>query len=308
MSPVSAPVPPLPKLHSGKVRDIYEAGPDRLLMVTSDRLSAFDVVLAEPIPDKGRVLTAISAFWFDRLAPIVPGHLLGTDLGLLEADTSGWDPDLAGRVMVCRRAEMLPIEAIVRGHLTGSGWSEYRRSGTVHGMDVPVGLVEAAALPEPMFTPSTKADVGDHDVNISFREAADRIGTELAERVRDVSLRLFTEAAAHAASRGIIVADTKFEFGLVDGELMLCDEVLTPDSSRFWPADSWEPGRTPPSFDKQPVRDLLDELGWDRTPPPPPIGPETVSATRARYVEAYERLTGRSFSDWPGVRGAGVER
>lgn len=293
--------PPLPKLYSGKVRDIYDAGDDRLLMVTSDRLSAFDVVMAEPIPDKGRVLTATTAFWFEHLADIATGHLISTDLADVAPDATDWDPDLLGRVMLCRRAEMLPVECIVRGHLAGSGWKEYQGSGTVHGIAMPAGLREAEKLPEPIFTPSTKAEVGDHDINITYEEAADILGGDLAARARDLSLALFQKAAEHAAARGIIVADTKFELGISDGELIVCDEVLTPDSSRFWPADAWQPGTTPPSFDKQPVRDHLDSIAWDKTPPPPPLGDEVVAATRSRYVEAYERLTGRTFADWPGV-------
>jgi phosphoribosylaminoimidazole-succinocarboxamide synthase len=292
----------LPHLSTGKVRDIYDAGEGRLLMVTSDRLSAFDVVMAEPIPDKGRVLTAMSAFWFERFSELVSGHLISTDLAdLAEFGIAADDAELAGRVMLCRKAEMLPVECIVRGYITGSAWKEYRTSGTMHGAALPAGLLESSQLPEPVFTPSTKAEVGDHDINISFGEAAELIGVELADRVREVSLRIYAEGAAWAAERGIIIADTKFELGLVDGELILCDEVLTPDSSRFWPADQWKPGATPPSFDKQPVRDYLDGLDWDKTPPPPPLGDEVVGATRARYVEAYERITGRSFAEWPGV-------
>ena len=265
--------PSLPKLYSGKVRDIYDAGDGRLLLVTSDRLSAFDVVLTEPIPDKGRVLTAMSAFWFERFADVVPGHLISTDLAdLAELGIAADDQELAGRTMLCRKAEMLPVECIVRGYLTGSAWKEYRTSGTMHGAELPAGLLESAQLPEPVFTPSTKAEVGDHDINITFDEAANLIGVELAERARDVSLALYRSGAEWAAERGILIADTKFELGLVDGELVLADEVLTPDSSRFWPADAWVPGSTPPSFDKQPVRDFLDGLDWDKAPPPPPIG------------------------------------
>ena len=289
----------LPKLYSGKVRDIYDAGEDRLLMVTSDRLSAFDVVLDEPIPDKGRVLTAMSAFWFERFADVVKGHLISTDVDDLPLDDP--DPDLAGRVMLCRRAEMLPIECIVRGYLTGSAWKEYQATGSMHGSPLPEGLLESAQLPEPVFTPSTKAEVGDHDINVSFDEAVDLVGRDLAERARDVSLALYTQGAEWAAQRGILIADTKFELGLINGDLVLADEVLTPDSSRFWPADAWVPGSTPPSFDKQPVRDYLAGTGWDKTPPAPAIGPDVVAATRTRYVEAYERITGRTFADWPGV-------
>jgi phosphoribosylaminoimidazole-succinocarboxamide synthase len=292
---------PIPKLYSGKVRDIYDAGDDRLLLVASDRLSAFDVVLAEPIRDKGRVLTATSAFWFDHLADVVPSHLLSTDVADVAPWAEDWDADLAGRIMLCRKAEMLTVECIVRGYLAGSAWKEYRADGTVHGTPMPAGLLESARLPEPIFTPSTKADVGDHDINISFDDAADRIGRDLAERARSVSLELYGRAAEWAAGRGILIADTKFEFGVVDGDLILCDEVLTPDSSRFWPADAWVPGETPPSFDKQPIRDALDALDWDKTPPAPPIGDAAVAATRERYVEAYERITGLRFADWPGV-------
>lgn len=297
--PDDAPVddPALPRLYSGKVRDIYDAGEGRLLMVTSDRISAFDVVMAEPIVDKGRVLTAMSAFWFEQLADVAPSHLISTDLADLPpaAQRPGW----AGRVMLCHRAEMLPIECIVRGYLTGSAWKEYRQHGTMHGQALPEGLLESSQLPEPVFTPSTKADEG-HDVNISFDEAVALVGADLAERARAVSLELYRRGAAWAAERGIVIADTKFELGLVDGELVVADEVLTPDSSRFWPADLWEPGSTPPSFDKQPVRDFLDTLDWDKQPPPPPLPGDVVEATRSRYVEAYERITGRSFADWPG--------
>jgi phosphoribosylaminoimidazole-succinocarboxamide synthase len=292
----------LPHVHSGKVRDIYAVGDDRLLMITSDRISAFDVVMAEPIPHKGRVLTAMSAFWFDQLADVVSGHLISTDVADLPdgARSAAVDADLAGRVMLTSKAEMLPVECIVRGYITGSAWKEYRASGTMHGARLPDGLRESDRLPEPVFTPSTKADTG-HDENISFAAAARLIGEALAAKVRDVSLELYRRGAEWARHRGIIIADTKFELGLVDGELVLCDEVLTPDSSRFWPTDAWEPGTTPPSFDKQPVRDYLDGLDWDKKPPPPPLPAEVVTTASARYVEAYERITGRSFADWPGV-------
>ena len=291
----------LPHIHSGKVRDIYAIGDDRLLMVTSDRLSAFDVVLAEPIPHKGRVLTAMSAFWFEALGGIVGNHLISTDVADLPGEARDSGDDLAGRVMLCRKAEMLPVECIVRGYLSGSAWKEYRASGTMHGQALPEGLQESEQLPEPVFTPSTKDDV--HDINISFDAAVDLIGKDLAVRARDVSLALYTRGAELARERGIIIADTKFELGLIGGELTLCDEVLTPDSSRFWPADRWTPGATPPSFDKQPVRDYLETLDWDKTPPPPPLPVEVVEATSARYQEAYERITARSFADWPGVTG-----
>jgi phosphoribosylaminoimidazole-succinocarboxamide synthase len=290
---------PLPHLYSGKVRDIYAVGDDQLLMVTSDRLSAFDVVLDEPIPHKGRVLTAISAYWFEVLGDVVGSHLISTDVNDLAADVVAAGEDLAGRIMLCRRADMLPVECIVRGYLSGSAWKEYRSSGTMHGQELPVGLQESDQLPEPVFTPSTKSDV--HDENISFEQAVDLIGAELAGKARDVSLELYTRGAELARARGIIIADTKFELGLIDGELVLCDEVMTPDSSRFWPVDQWTPGSTPPSFDKQPVRDYLETLDWDKSPPPPPLPPEVVTATSSRYIDAYERITGRSFSAWPGV-------
>jgi phosphoribosylaminoimidazole-succinocarboxamide synthase len=262
-------------------------------------VSAFDVVMAEPVPDKGRVLTAISAFWFDALAEVAPNHLLTTELDLPQVAGRA---DLAGRVMLCRRAEMLPVECIVRGHLAGSAWAEYRERGTIHGAPAPAGLREADALPEPVFTPSTKAERGAHDENIGFDDAVALVGGEVAERARELSLAVFRRGAELAAERGIVVADTKLELGVVDGELVVADELLTPDSSRFWPADAWRPGTTPPSFDKQPLRDFLAGLDWDRRPPPPPLPPEVVAATRARYVEAYERLSGRSFADWPGGR------
>ena len=279
---------------------MYDVVDDRLLIVTSDRLSAFDVVMAEPVPHKGRVLTAISAFWFEHLAAIAPHHLISTDLADFPAGAD--DPELAGRSMLVRRAEMLPIECIVRGYITGSAWKEYTRSGTMHGSVLPEGLLESERLPEPVFTPSTKAEDGLHDENISFEKAIDLVGVDIAKRARDISLELYSAGAAWAAERGIIIADTKFELGLIDGELVVADEMLTPDSSRFWPADEWVPGRTPPSFDKQPVRDYLDTLDWDKTPPPPELPSSVVEETTARYVEGYERITGRSFDEWPGVR------
>jgi phosphoribosylaminoimidazole-succinocarboxamide synthase len=290
----------LPHLYSGKVRDIYDAGDKRLLLVTSDRLSAFDVVLAEPIADKGRVLTAMSAFWFEHFAGEVGSHLISTDLA--DMPPGAQDPELAGRVMLCHKAEMLEIECIVRGYITGSAWKEYKASGTMHGSTLPADLLESSQLPEPVFTPSTKFTPSDpnevgHDENISFDQAVDLVGRELAEQARDISLELYTKGAAWAAERGIIIADTKFELGLVDGELVVADEILTPDSSRFWPAEDWEPGGTPPSFDKQPVRDYLDGLDWNKQPPAPPLPHDVISATSGRYVEAYERITGRSFAD-----------
>ncbi len=301
MAAVSHPWPDLglPHLSSGKVREIYDAGGGRLLMVTTDRISAFDVVMEEPIHEKGRVLTAMTAFWSEELGDVAPTHLIATDPDDLPEPAN--HPSLAGRAMLCRRADMLPIECIVRGYVTGSAWKEYRSSGTVHGEPVPSGLQESQQLPEPIFTPSTKAEAGDHDENISFAAAVDLVGREVAERARDISLELYRQGAARAAEHGIVIADTKFEFGFADDELIVCDEILTPDSSRFWPAEGWSPGSTPPSFDKQPLRDFLETTGWDKTPPPPPLPPEVVEATSARYVEAYERVTGRSLAHWHGT-------
>jgi phosphoribosylaminoimidazole-succinocarboxamide synthase len=296
---VTEPVVDLPVVHRGKVRTLYDAGADHLLMVASDRISAFDVIMAEPIPDKGRVLTAMSVFWFDQLGHLAPSHLVSTDPA--DFPEGARSPELAGRATLCRRAEMLPIECIVRGYLSGTAWKEYRDHGTVHGMAAPGGLEESSAFPSPVFTPSIKAEVGDHDENISWDKAVALIGLELAEESRRVSLAWYEAASSRAAERGIIVADTKFELGLVDGRLVVADEVLTPDSSRFWAADQWQPGTTPPSFDKQPLRDWLETLDWDMSPPPPPLPPEVVTATRDRYVEAYERITGLSLVDWPGA-------
>jgi len=291
----------LPHLHSGKVRDIYDAGGGRLLMVTSDRISAFDVVMEEPIPEKGRVLTAMTAFWAEDLADVAPTHLIATDPDDLPEPAN--HPSLAGRAMLVKRADMLPIECIVRGYLSGSAWKEYRTSGTVHGEDVSKGLQESDQLPEPVFTPSTKAEAGAHDENISFAAAVDLVGKEVAERARDLSLELYRRGAARALEHGIVIADTKFELGFDGDELIVCDEILTPDSSRFWPADAVTPGKTPPSFDKQPLRDHLESTGWDKSPPPPDLPEEVVDATSARYVEAYERVTGRSMADWHGTPG-----
>jgi len=290
----------LPHLHSGKVRDIYAVGEDRLLLVASDRMSAFDVVMAEPFPNKGRVLTAMSAFWFEVLADVVGSHLISVDPDDLPAGAAGPEDDLAGRIMLCHKAEMLPLECIVRGYITGSAWKEYRANGTMHGQTLPEGLQESDQLPAPVFTPSTKAEEG-HDENISFEAAVALVGEDLATRARDISVELYQQGAARARERGIIIADTKFELGLVGGELVVCDEVMTPDSSRFWPVDEWKPGTTPPSFDKQPLRDHLESLGWDKTPPPPALPPEVIEASCGRYTEAYERITERRFADWPGV-------
>lgn len=290
----------LPLLNTGKVRAIYDAGDDRLLMVTSDRISAFDVVMNETIPDKGRVLTAMSAFWFELLTDVAPNHLISTDLS--DFPDGARDPELAGRSMLTHKAEMLPIECIVRGYIAGSAWKEYVKEGTMHGTPMPEGLQESQRLPEPVFTPSTKAEVGDHDENIDFEEAVNLAGRETAELSREIALSAYQTGADWARERGIIIADTKFELGWIDGELAICDEVLTPDSSRFWPAAKWEVGKTPPSFDKQPVRDWLAAVdGWDKTPPPPALPPEVVEATSARYREGYERITGRTLDEWPSL-------
>lgn len=293
---------PLAHLHRGKVRDLFDAGDDRVLMVASDRLSAFDVVMAEPVPDKGRVLTAMSVFWFDELVDVVGNHVLSTDLA--DLPPAARRSELEGRVMLCRRVEMLPVECIVRGFLAGSAWKEYRERGTVHAMSMPPGLVEAERLAEPIFTPSTKAAVGDHDENISFDAMVGLLGGELAERLREVSLAMFGAAARRAEDRGYLLADTKFELGFArvgdERRLVVADELLTPDSSRFWRREDWAPGSTPVGFDKQPVRDHLDALGWDRTPPPPPLPREVVDATAERYRRAYEDLSGLRLSDWPG--------
>ncbi|HTZ08908.1 MAG TPA: phosphoribosylaminoimidazolesuccinocarboxamide synthase [Acidimicrobiales bacterium] len=296
----------LQKVHSGKVRELYDAGEGRLLMVASDRISAFDVVLAEPIPDKGRVLTAMTVHWLGELADLAPSHLVSADpadfpAGADDLGAAAGAGGLAGRALLVRRAEMLPLECIVRGYLAGSGWKEYRTSGTLHGTPLPAGLQEADRLPEPMFTPSTKATEG-HDLNIGFDEAVDLVGKETAEAARDLCVEAYRRAAAAAEDQGIIVADTKFELGMIDGALALCDEVLTPDSSRFWPADAWRPGTNPPAFDKQPLRDWLEASGWDKTPPPPALPEEIVAETSARYVTAYERVSGRRLADWYGAR------
>ncbi|MHB8437909.1 MAG: phosphoribosylaminoimidazolesuccinocarboxamide synthase [Acidimicrobiales bacterium] len=285
---------------SGKVRELYEVDADHLLMVASDRISAFDVIMAEPIPDKGRVLTAMTVHWIDALADLAPSHFVTADPAAMPAGTEDLG-ELAGRAMLVRKAEMLPLECIVRGYLAGSGWKEYQSSGTLHGMALPAGLRQADRLPEPMFTPSTKATEG-HDVNIGFEEAVDLVGKDLAVAARDLCVEAYRRAHAAGQEQGIIVADTKFELGMIDGKLAICDEVLTPDSSRFWPADQWEPGTSPPSFDKQPLRDWLEASGWDKAPPPPSLPPEIVTATSTRYVTGYERICGRTLSDWYGAR------
>lgn len=288
-------------IYSGKVREIYDAGPGRLLMVATDRISVFDRVLPQPIPDKGRVLTAMTEYWLGALAGLAPTHFVSVDPADFPAVATDAS-DLAGRAMLVRRAEMLPIECIVRGYITGSAWREYRQSGTMHGTPLPTGLRESDRLPEAVFTPSTKAVEG-HDENISFEQSVELVGRDLATRARDLSLAAYQLAADRALSQGIVIADTKFELGLIDGELAICDEVLTPDSSRFWPEDSWHPGETPPSFDKQPMRDWAESTGWDKESDPPTIPDDVVAATRDRYIAAYERISGRSFADWWGVGG-----
>jgi len=276
----------------GKVRDVYDFG-DRLLIVATDRISAFDWVLPTGIPDKGRVLTQISRFWFERLG--VPHHLLPETVDALPLPDGVSASTLRERSMVVRKTRVYPLECVVRGFLAGSGWKEYRQSGTVCGLALPAGLVEAAELPEPIFTPATKAESG-HDENISFAQAAEVVGAEVAEHLRELSLRLYREASAYARSRGILIADTKFEFGQAAGQVLLIDEVLTPDSSRFWPVESYRAGTNPPSFDKQFVRDWLERSGWDKHSPPPPLPADIVAKTREKYLEAYERLTGASLS------------
>ncbi|WP_326567063.1 phosphoribosylaminoimidazolesuccinocarboxamide synthase [Amycolatopsis rhabdoformis] len=288
-----------PKIASGKVRDLYAAGDKHLLLVTSDRISAYDFVLDTPIPDKGRVLTAMSVFWFTQLADVIPNHLEAWDDPRIPSE-------VLGRALLVRRLDMLPVEAVARGYLTGSGFSDYQSTGSVCGVELPSGLVEASKLASPIFTPATKADLGDHDENVSFETVAAQIGVERATEVRDATLAIYERGADFAAERGILLADTKFEFGLdTQGRLVLADEVLTPDSSRYWPADGYTPGQTQPSFDKQFVRNWLTgpDSGWDRASntQPPPLPADVVAATRARYVEAYERISGLSLADWPGA-------
>ena len=272
----------------GKVREMYDLG-DRLLMVASDRISAYDVVLPTLIPDKGKVLTGLSVFWFEHTAGVVANHLLSTDV-----------PDeVRGRALVVRKLEIFPVECVVRGYLSGSGWREYRESGSVCAIELPAGLRESDRLPEPIFTPATKAEIGEHDENVDFERAAEIVGDrELMEELRRLSLEIYRVAADHAERHGIVLADTKFEFGREQGEIVLADEVLTPDSSRFWPRDRYAPGGSQPSFDKQYVRDWLDQSGWDHTPPGPELPADVVANTRARYAEAYERLAGEPFEGW----------
>jgi phosphoribosylaminoimidazole-succinocarboxamide synthase len=281
----------LKKIHAGKVRDIYEIDAQSMLIVTTDRLSAFDVVLPDPIPDKGRVLNSISNFWFERTKHIVPNHLTGRAIGEVISN-----PDelalLADRAVIVKRLKTVPLEAVVRGYVIGSGWKDYQKSGAISGIKLPPGLKQAAKLPQTLFTPSTKAAIGDKDETISFEQAANLVGSDIAARVRDTAIAIYEFAAKYALERGIIIADTKFEFALgTDGALTLIDEVLTPDSSRFWPADTYREGTSPPSYDKQFVRDYLETLDWNKTAPGPKLPPEVIAGTRAKYLEALSALT-----------------
>ena len=288
---------PLELIATGKVRDIYALDDERLLFVTSDRISAYDVVMNEQIPDKGRVLTGMTKFWLER-ASDVPNHLISMSVSDLPEEAKPFAKDLNGRFMIVRRLNMLPVEFVVRGYLVGSGWSEYKRNGTIAGMPLPEGLREADKLPEPLFTPATKAVTG-HDENISEDAAGEILGEARMAEARDLAIELYKAGADYAAGRGIILADTKFEFGVdPDGRVVLADEVLTPDSSRFWPAEEWKPGTNPPSFDKQYLRDWLSRLDWNKEPPPPTLPDDVVTGTRSRYLEAYEKITGQSFDDY----------
>jgi phosphoribosylaminoimidazole-succinocarboxamide synthase len=286
------------QLAQGKVRDIYELNEDQLLLVSSDRISAFDVIMNEPIPDRGRVLTALSEFWLRQVFTDIPNHFVSVDV----PEEAAGIPDVVGRCMTVRKAEMLPIEVIVRGYLAGSGWREYQKTGTLHGQKLPAGLVLGSQLPEPVLTPSTKGELGEHDINLTRQQAADLVGNELLEQVESIALDIYSRGSTLAREHGFILADTKFELGFIDGTLSLCDEVLTPDSSRFWPSTGWALGDTPPSYDKEDLRDWLSaHQDWPKTPPPPPLSPEIIDHVRSRYIEIYERLTGRRFADWPGV-------
>jgi len=278
----------------GKVRDVYEID-NKLLIVASDRMSAFDVVMDDPIPDKGKILTQISLFWFKLLGDIVENHILATDPVDFPESCRQYAAELRGRTMLVKKAKPLPIECIVRGYISGSGWQEYQSKGSICGIPIPAHMLESAQLPEPIFTPSTKAEIGTHDENISFAEAAQLAGQEIAEQARDISLKLYKAGRDYATQKGIIIADTKFEFGILNGRLILIDEVLTPDSSRFWPKDSYRPGGSQQSFDKQYLRDYLQGLGWSKTPPPPKLPIEIINKTRERYLEALTRLTGQGL-------------
>ena len=287
-------LPGVTLLGRGKVRDVYALG-DKLLIVASDRISAFDYILATGIPGKGRILTQLSVFWFDFLRDVTPTHFIAADVDEYPEALRAHRGQLEGRSMLVKRAKMMDVECVARGYLAGSGWKEYRENGTVCGIPLPTGLRESDRLAEPIFTPSTKAEIGTHDENISFEQMVSLLGQEAAEELRRLSLSIYSRARDHAATRGIIIADTKFEFGVIDGRTTLVDEVLTPDSSRFWPADEYEPGHGQPSFDKQYVRDWLEESGWDKNPPAPALPPDIVQGTSRRYIDAYELITGTSF-------------
>ncbi len=285
-------LPGIPKVASGKVREIFDLG-DSLLFVATDRISAYDCILAEPIPRKGEVLNKISAFWFEKF-DFAPNHVITTDPAHFPASLSPFRDELAGRSMIVKKATPLPVECVVRGYLAGSGFAEYTATGKTGGYDLPEGLRMADALPEPLFTPARKAQTG-HDENISFAQCRSMVGDDLAHQLRDLSIEIYEHGRAYAAQRGIIIADTKFEFGLIDGDLVIIDEILTPDSSRFWPAESYEAGKNPPSFDKQFVRDYLSAQPWDKTPPPPALPPAIIEQTSAKYIEAFTQLTGRQL-------------
>lgn len=282
-------------LSRGKVRDIYEISDDSLLIVTTDRMSAFDVVMNEPIPFKGVVLNTITLFWMDKFKDIVDNHLIASDVKGFPEPLQKYADQLEGRSVIVKKAQPLPIECIVRGYITGSGWKDYQKTGKVCGYDLPADLVESQKLPEPLFTPSTKADIGEHDENITVDEAMERAGRDIVEQVQKISLDIYKAGSDYAAERGIIIADTKFEFGMVDGKIILIDEALTPDSSRFWPAKGYKAGESQPSFDKQYLRDWLSQQDWDKTPPPPALTDEVINETRSKYVEAYEFLTDKKF-------------
>jgi phosphoribosylaminoimidazole-succinocarboxamide synthase len=286
--------PDVTLLRRGKVRDVYAIEGDRLLIVATDRISAFDVVLPNAIPEKGRVLTALTLFWLDLIRDIVPNHLITAEVARYPEPLQRYAAELEGRSMLVRRAEVVPFECVARGYLAGSGWKEYQKTSAVCGIPLPAGLREAEKLPQPIFTPATKAETG-HDINVSEAEMAKSVGAELTARLRQLTLAVYTRAADYAATRGIIIADTKFEFGRAGGEIILVDEVLTPDSSRFWPASEYAPGMSPPSFDKQYVRDYLETLTWDKQSPAPPLPPEVVRRTTEKYLEAYRLLTGKSL-------------
>jgi len=304
--PVMTTALPLGPRHQGKVRDIYDLG-EALLLVATDRMSAFDVVMNEPIPDKGRILTQLSAFWFKHLADLTPNHVISLEVKDFPPACQPFREILQGRTMLVRKCRPLPVECIVRGYLSGSGWAEYQKTGAVGGLILPAGLVESQKLPEPIFTPSTKAELGTHDENISFDTMSDKIGAQLAAQVRDLSLAIYGRALAWAEPRGVIIADTKFEFGLIDGadeKLLLIDEVLTPDSSRFWPQEDYKPGGPQKSYDKQYLRDYLESLGWNKQPPPPPLPADVIANTRSRYIQALKTLTGNDLIGGSGLKGS----